>query len=225
MDPSQIPLLGLGTKALHAGQQPDPTTGSRAMPIHQTTSYVFKSTEHAANLFALKEMGWIYTRLMNPTTDVFEQRMAALDGGIGALALSSGQQAIAVALFNLVHAGRAHRFGGRALRRHDHAVRPDVQAAGDRRDLRRRHRTRRTSPRADSAQHPGGVHRVAGQSEERRARLPGDRRGRPTSTACRWCATTRCSRRSCSGRSTTASTLPSTARRSSSAGTARASAG
>jgi O-acetylhomoserine (thiol)-lyase len=96
---------GLGTLALHAGQVPDPSTGSRAMPIHQTTSYVFKSTEHAANLFALKEMGWIYTRLMNPTTDVFEQRMAALDGGIGALALSSGQQAIAVSLFNLVHAG------------------------------------------------------------------------------------------------------------------------
>ncbi|MHB9046450.1 MAG: O-acetylhomoserine aminocarboxypropyltransferase/cysteine synthase family protein, partial [Pirellulales bacterium] len=90
---------------LHAGQKPDPTTGSRAMPIHQTTSYVFKSAEHAANLFALKEMGWIYTRLMNPTTDVFEQRMAALDGGIGALALSSGQQAIAVSLFNLVHTG------------------------------------------------------------------------------------------------------------------------
>lgn len=97
---------GLGTLALHAGQQPDPTTGSRAMPIHQTTSYVFRSTEHAANLFALKEMGWIYTRLMNPTTDVFEQRMAALDGGVGGLALSSGQQAIAVSLFNLAHAGK-----------------------------------------------------------------------------------------------------------------------
>ena len=96
---------GLGTLALHAGQQPDPTTGSRAVPIHQTTSYVFKSTEHAANLFALKELGWIYTRLMNPTTDVFEQRMAALEGGIGALGVSSGQQAIAVALFNLAHAG------------------------------------------------------------------------------------------------------------------------
>src|SRR5512136_1714562 len=96
---------GLGTLALHAGQVPDPATGSRAMPIHQTTSYVFKSTEHAANLFALKELGWIYTRLMNPTTDVFEQRMAALDGGIGALALSSGQQAITVALLNLAHAG------------------------------------------------------------------------------------------------------------------------
>lgn len=96
---------GLGTLALHAGQTPDPTTGSRAMPIHQTTSYVFKSTEHAANLFALKELGWIYTRLMNPTTDVFEQRMAALDGGVGALALASGMNAIATALFNLVHAG------------------------------------------------------------------------------------------------------------------------
>jgi O-acetylhomoserine (thiol)-lyase len=97
--------LGLGTLAVHAGQKPDPTTGSRAQPIHQTTSYVFKSTEHAANLFALRELGWIYTRLMNPTTDVFEQRMAALEGGIGALALSSGQQAISVALFNLAHAG------------------------------------------------------------------------------------------------------------------------
>jgi len=104
MAPSETPR-GLGTLALHAGQSPDPTTGSRAVPIHQTTSYVFKSTEHAANLFALKEMGWIYTRLMNPTTDVFEQRMAALDGGLGAMAASSGQQAVAVALLNLVHAG------------------------------------------------------------------------------------------------------------------------
>jgi O-acetylhomoserine (thiol)-lyase len=95
----------LGTLALHAGQLPDPTTGSRAMPIHQTTSYVFKNTEHAANLFALKELGWIYTRLMNPTTDVFEQRMAALDGGVGGLALASGMSAISTALFNLVHAG------------------------------------------------------------------------------------------------------------------------
>ncbi|MFZ5828536.1 MAG: O-acetylhomoserine aminocarboxypropyltransferase/cysteine synthase family protein [Planctomycetota bacterium] len=96
---------GLGTLALHAGQAPDPATGSRAVPLHQTTSYVFRDTQHAADLFALKEMGWIYTRLMNPTTDVFEQRMAALDGGIGALAVSSGQQAITVALLNLCHAG------------------------------------------------------------------------------------------------------------------------
>ena len=103
MDPHQFP--GLGTLALHAGQQPDPSTGSRATPIHQTTSYCFQSAEHAADLFALKEMGWIYTRLMNPTTDVFEQRMAALEGGIGALGVSSGQQAISVALMNLAHSG------------------------------------------------------------------------------------------------------------------------
>lgn len=105
MDSQPEATRGLGTLALHAGQVPDPTTGSRAMPIHQTTSYVFKGTEHAANLFALKELGWIYTRLMNPTTDVFEQRMAALDGGVGALALASGMNAIAVSLLNLVHAG------------------------------------------------------------------------------------------------------------------------
>jgi O-acetylhomoserine/O-acetylserine sulfhydrylase-like pyridoxal-dependent enzyme len=73
------------TIALHGGQTPDPTTGARAVPIFQTTSYQFKRTEHAANLFALKEFGNIYTRLMNPTTDVFEQRIAQLDGGVGAL--------------------------------------------------------------------------------------------------------------------------------------------
>ncbi len=105
MDISETSGLGPGTLALHAGQQPDPGTGSRAMPIHQTTSYVFKSTEHAANLFALKEMGWIYTRLMNPTTDVLEQRLAAMEGGVGAVAFSSGQQAITVAMLNLCHAG------------------------------------------------------------------------------------------------------------------------
>jgi O-acetylhomoserine (thiol)-lyase len=114
MDPSPLPPFGLGTLALHAGQQPDPATGSRAVPIHQTSSYVFKSTEHAADLFALKELGWIYTRLMNPTTDVLEQRLAALDGGVGALALASGQQAITVALLNLCHAG-GHIVSGSAL--------------------------------------------------------------------------------------------------------------
>ncbi len=82
------------TIALHGGQVPDPTTGARAVPIFQTTSYQFKSTEHAPNLFGLKEFGNIYTRLMNPTTDVFEQRLAQLDGGIGALGVASGQAAI-----------------------------------------------------------------------------------------------------------------------------------
>jgi O-acetylhomoserine (thiol)-lyase len=93
------------TLALHAGQQPDPTTGARATPIYQTTSYVFKSTEHAANLFALREFGNIYTRLMNPTNDVFEKRVAALEGGAGALALASGQSAIALALLAITQVG------------------------------------------------------------------------------------------------------------------------
>ncbi len=95
----------LETLALHAGQAPDPVTGSRAVPLHQTTSYVFKSAEHAANLFGLKEFGNIYTRIMNPTTDVFEQRMAALEGGTGALAVASGQAAETLALMNIVEAG------------------------------------------------------------------------------------------------------------------------
>ncbi len=114
MDSAEFVLQGLGSKALHAGQHPDPGTGSRATPIYQTTSYCFRDTQHAADLFALKEMGWIYTRLMNPTTDVFEQRMAALEGGIGALGVSSGQQAITVSLLNLAHSGQ-HLVSGRAL--------------------------------------------------------------------------------------------------------------
>ncbi|RJO64581.1 MAG: O-acetylhomoserine aminocarboxypropyltransferase/cysteine synthase [Candidatus Omnitrophota bacterium] len=93
------------TLALHGGQEPDPVTGARAVPIYQTTSYQFKSTEHAANLFGLKEFGNIYTRIMNPTTDVFEKRIALLDGGVGALAVSSGQSATTLALLNIAQAG------------------------------------------------------------------------------------------------------------------------
>jgi O-acetylhomoserine (thiol)-lyase len=94
------------TLALHAGQTPDPSTLSRAVPIYQTTSYVFKNSEHAANLFGLKEFGNIYTRLMNPTTDVLEKRLAALDGGVGALAVASGQAAITYAVLNIAKAGQ-----------------------------------------------------------------------------------------------------------------------
>jgi O-acetylhomoserine (thiol)-lyase len=96
----------LGTLALHAGQEPDPTTNARAVPIYQTTSYVFDSSEHAANLFALKEFGNIYTRIMNPTVDVFEKRMAALEGGVAALGLSSGSSAITIAVLNICRAGQ-----------------------------------------------------------------------------------------------------------------------
>jgi len=97
--------LGFATRQLHAGYSPDATTGSRAVPLYQTTSYQFKSTEHAANLFALKELGNIYTRLMNPTTDVLEQRIASLEGGVAALASSSGHAAQAQAVFTLCNAG------------------------------------------------------------------------------------------------------------------------
>ncbi|MBI5684801.1 MAG: O-acetylhomoserine aminocarboxypropyltransferase/cysteine synthase [Verrucomicrobia bacterium] len=98
--------LNFGTLALHAGQVPDPTTTARAVPIYATTSFVFKDTEHAANLFALKEFGNIYSRLMNPTNDVLEKRLAALDGGAAALAFASGQAAITAAILTITHAGQ-----------------------------------------------------------------------------------------------------------------------
>ena len=97
--------FGFNTRQLHAGQQPDPTTGSRAVPIYQTTSYQFRDTQHAANLFALAEPGNIYTRIMNPTTDVLEQRLASLEGGVGGLATSSGHAAQAQAILTLCGAG------------------------------------------------------------------------------------------------------------------------
>ena len=97
--------LKIETLALHGGQEPDPTTGSRAVPIYQTTSYQFKNTEHAANLFGLREFGNIYTRIMNPTNDVLEKRIALLDGGVGALAVSSGQAASTLAILNIAQAG------------------------------------------------------------------------------------------------------------------------
>lgn len=96
---------GLGTLALHAGQVPDPATGSRAVPIYQTTSYVFRNTEHAANLFGLRELGNIYTRLMNPTTDVLEKRVAAIERGTSAIATASGAAAITYAILNITRPG------------------------------------------------------------------------------------------------------------------------
>ncbi len=99
------PPYRFATRQLHAGQQPDPTTGSRAVPIYQTTSFVFKDTDHAARLFALQEFGNIYTRIMNPTNDVFERRVANLEGGVAALAASSGQAAQAMAILTLCSAG------------------------------------------------------------------------------------------------------------------------
>ena len=97
--------LKFETLQLHAGQEVDGTTYSRAVPIYQTSSFLFKDTEHAANLFGLKEFGNIYTRIMNPTTDVFEKRIAALEGGVAALATSSGQSAQFLALTNILQTG------------------------------------------------------------------------------------------------------------------------
>jgi len=102
----QAATRGLGTRAVHAGQVPDPTTTALAVPIYPTSSYVFHDTDHAASLFALKEFGNIYTRLMNPTNDVLEKRLAAIEGGVGGLAFASGQAAITAALLTIVHSGQ-----------------------------------------------------------------------------------------------------------------------
>ena len=102
---SKTRRYGFTTRQLHSGQQPDPTTGAQAVPIYQTTSYAFRDTEHAANLFSLKESGNIYTRIMNPTTDVLEKRVAELEGGVGALAVASGQAAETLTILTLAQAG------------------------------------------------------------------------------------------------------------------------
>src|SRR5436190_24055829 len=98
-------VFGFNTRALHHGYQPDPTTGARAVPIYQTTSFVFKDSAHATNLFALQEFGNIYTRIMNPTTDVLEQRVASLENGVAGLAMASGQSAQFVAISGLMQPG------------------------------------------------------------------------------------------------------------------------
>ncbi len=100
------PTFGLGTLALHGGQEPDPTTKSRAVPIYATTSYVFDDTDHAARLFGLQEFGNIYSRLMNPTVDVLEKRLAAMDGGVTGLCFASGQAAITAACLTICHSGQ-----------------------------------------------------------------------------------------------------------------------
>src|SRR6266849_6066121 len=97
--------LGFNTRSLHHGYTPDPTTGARAVPIYQSTSFVFKDSDHAARLFALEEFGNIYTRINNPTTDVLEQRVAQLEGGVAALGTASGQSAVIYALLNLARSG------------------------------------------------------------------------------------------------------------------------
>src|SRR6202158_5401084 len=103
--PAPAREMGFATKALHAGHVPDKASLARAVPIYQTTSFVFENSAHAASLFALQQFGNIYSRIMNPTTDVFEQRVAALEGGVAALATSSGQAAQFLALANILESG------------------------------------------------------------------------------------------------------------------------
>ena len=170
---------------------PDPTTTARAVPIYATTSYVFKSTDHAANLFALKEFGNIYSRLMNPTNDVLEKRLAALDGGAAGLAFASGQAAITAAILTIAHAGQnfisaTSLYGGtwtlftQTFQKLGIEVRFfDPEQAGDARQ-------------AGGQEHARGLPRDAGQPEERRAGLPEDHRRSRTSTGCRRSSTTRC---------------------------------
>ena len=134
------------TLALHAGWRADPATGSVAVPIFQTTSYQFNNTEHAANLFALKELGNIYTRIGNPTTDVLEQRVAALEGGVAALAVASGQAASAFALQNLARVGDNVGQFDRPLWRHLESVRQHAEGPGHRGPLRRSRPIRKPSP-------------------------------------------------------------------------------
>ncbi len=167
LDPAATP--GFDTVALHGGQDGDPATKSRAVPIYQTTSYVFDDTAHAARLFALEEFGNIYTRIMNPTTDVLEQRIAALEGGVGALAVASGQAAIVLLAAQHRARRRSHREFGLALRRHVQRVRAHAAEL--------RHRGRRSSIRTtgelrgrDQAEHQGRLRRNDRQSEARRAR-------------------------------------------------------
>ena len=172
------PSLRPATVALHGGQTPDRATGARAVPIYQTSSYVFESADHAAALFALQQPGNIYTRIGNPTTEVLESRLAQLDGGVGALALASGQAAITAAVLTLAKPGdnivsTRYLYGGTYNLFHytlerlgiEDAVRRHVRPAQRRRRHRREHEAR--------------LHRVDRQPEEQRRRLRGAGRHGP----------------------------------------------
>ena len=216
---------GFETKQVHAGAVPDPTTGARAVPIYQTTSFVFRDTAHAAALFGLEELGNIYTRIMNPTQAVFEDRVAALEGGVGALAVASGQAAQAQALLNLAENGghivsSASLYGGTYNQLHYTFPKLGVEVSfvDDPDDL-------DSLARRGAAQHQGLLRRDHRQPEGRHLRP----RRRVVDRARRRCAARdrqhtrvrRISRSRCTG----APTSSCTRRRSSSAATAPRSAG
>ena len=182
---------GFETLAVHAGAEPDPTTGARAVPIYQTTSYVFDDVDHAAALFNLQKFGNIYTRLTNPTVSVLESRIAALEGGTAACCTASGHAAQFLTFLNLLRPGNNVVVELQALWRLDHADDPHLPAVRLGGPLRRPARAARTSPSA-STRRPGRCSSRA--CPTRTASSPTSRRSRPspTPTACRWSSTTPC---------------------------------
>ena len=170
-------LLKFDTLALHAGQRPDPATGARAVPIYQTTSYVFTDADQAASLFNLERAGHIYSRISNPTVAVLEERVAALEGGVGAVATASGQAALHLAIATLMGAGGSHRVVQVALRRQHQPAEADPAALRHRDDLRRSARSRGLC-RRDPPRDPPGVRRDHRQSGARGPEPAGGRRGR-----------------------------------------------
>ena len=166
------------TLSLHAGQKPDPATGARAVPIYQTTSFVFDDTEQAASLFNLERAGHIYSRISNPTVAVLEERIAALEGGVGAVCTASGQAALHLAVATLMDAGEPHRLVGFALRRQPQPLHPHPAALRDRDELRRPARHRGVPPR-DPPRDAPRLRRDAGQSRPRDHGPAGGRRHRP----------------------------------------------
>ena len=173
------------TRQIHAGQTPDAATGARALPIYQTTSYVFNDADHAANLFALKEFGNIYTRIMNPTQDVVEQRLATLEGGVGALLVASGQAAETLAILNVAEAGdhivsSPSLYGGTYNLFHYTLPKLGIKVSfvEDPDDL-------GVVARGGPAEHQGVLRRDHLQPEARRPRHRGRRRRSRTRPACR----------------------------------------
>ena len=187
-DPSQ---WGFETTQIHAGQVPDSATGARALPIYQTTSYVFNDTAHAANLFALKEFGNIYTRIMNPTQDAVEQRIAALEGGLAALLVSSGQAATTIGLLNIAEAGDHIVSSCGALRRHGEPAEVHLQEARHRRDLRRRPGRPRGVAGRGAPEHQGVLRRDHREPQGRSCSTSPAWPAWPTRSACRSSSTTR----------------------------------
>ena len=170
---------GFETRQIHAGTEPDPATGARAVPIYQTTSYEFRDTQHAANLFALAEIGNIYTRIMNPTQAVVEARVAALEGGVGALGHLQRPGRRDAVDPQPRRGRRPHRVVAVALRRHLQPAALHAAQARHRGHLRRRPRRPRRVARRHPPEHQGVLRRDARQPQERRARHRGRRRCRP----------------------------------------------